>query len=119
MLPSALLIQTVSVFRRNSQGRDSLNNPIYGTPIEGTGWDLIIKCLSVRLAFSSKPVQFASEGERVLPTGVMYFNPTDLTIKAEDRVVTSDNIQYIVVSVVPGLLFGGALSHFEAVLALP
>lgn len=119
MLPLALLNENVTVVRRVSQGRDSLNNPIYGNPTDGTGWNVIYNCLEVRLAFSSKLIQFAPEGERVLPNGVMYFNPGYVTLLPEDRVITSNGIEYIVVSVVPGYIFSRAVDHYECVLALP
>lgn len=119
MLPAALLNTSVTIVRRSSQGRDSLNNPIYGSPTDGAGWSPIEYCLQVRLAFSSNPVQFAPEGERVLPTGIMYYNAGGVCLEVEDRVLTSDGIEYIIVSIVPGYTFGTAISHHEAILALP
>ena len=74
MIPINILNSKVSIRRRESTGRDSLNNPIYGAPTSGIGWVTVYKDMPVRLAFSSKEVRFAPEGERILPTGVMYYN---------------------------------------------
>lgn len=118
MIPTAILNQTVSISRRISTGRDSLNNPIYGTPTSGVGWNTIYNNMPVRLAFNAKPVRFAPEGERILPTGIMYYN-AGFDIKAEDRVLTADGIEYNVISVIPGMTFGSVVDHYEAILQLP
>ena len=118
MLPISLLNTTVDIKRRVSTGRDSLNNPTYGAPTSGTGWNVVYQNISVRLAFSSKAVNFANEGERVQPQGVMYLNPGP-DIKPEDRVITETGIEYNVISVVPGYAFGKVISHLECVLQLP
>lgn len=118
MLPLALLNQLVSIKRRVSQGRDSLNNPEYGPPTSGAGWNTIYNNMPVRMAFSTKQVRFAPEGERILPTGVMYYNP-GYDLKAEDRVLTADGIEYNVISVQEGVAFGSNIYHWEAVLQLP
>lgn len=118
MLPIALLNQTVSIKRRMSTGRDSLNNPTYGTPTNGAGWYTVYNNMPVRLAFSSKPLKFAMEGERVTPNGIMYYN-MGFDIKPEDRILTADGIEYNVISVIPGTTFGTVIDHFEAILQLP
>lgn len=118
MIPYALLNQTVIIKRRTSTGRDSLNNPTYGTPTDGAGWNTVYNAMVVKLAFSSKPIKFAHEGERLTPNGTMYYNPGP-DIKAEDRVLTSNGIEYTVVSVVPAYVFGKTIDHYEAVLQLP
>lgn len=118
MLPGALLNQTVTIKRRLSTGRDSLGNPIYGAPTDGLGWSTIYTNIPIRLAFSTKQVRFAPEGERILPTGVMYYNPGPL-LKAEDRVLTDDGIEYNIISVQEGVGFGAVVTHYEAILQLP
>lgn len=118
MLPGNLLNISVVIRRRQSTGRDSLNNPTYGTPTSGAGWSNAYNSVRVRLAFSSKPVRFAPEGERITPVGTMYYNPGPV-LQPEDRVLTPDGIEYNIVSVVPGYSSNGAVDHFEAVLQLP
>ena len=117
MLPIALLSQKVTIKRRVSQGRDSLNNPSYGSPTGGAGWSTVYNDVPVRLAFSSKAIRFVAEGERVTPNGVMYYN-TGPVLKPEDRVLTEDGIEYNVVSIVEGRM-GATINHYEAILALP
>jgi hypothetical protein len=116
-IPIALLAQTVTIRRRQSTGRDSLNNPVYGAPTDGLGWSTIYEQVPVRLAFSSKMIRFVPEGERITPNGVMYYN-TDYILKPEDRVLTSDGIEYTVISVVEGRM-GLTIDHYEAILQLP
>lgn len=118
MIPISILNKLVTIKRRLSTGRDSLNNPTYGQPTSGSGWSTLYVNMPVRLAFGSKPIAFAPEGERLTPNGVMYYNSAYL-LKAEDRVLTDDSIEYVVVSVVAGHAFGSVVSHWEAVLALP
>ena len=118
MIPPTLLNVNVIVKRRQSTGRDTLNNPTYGAPTSGSGWSTIYDTLPVRLAFSSKPVRFANEGERIQPVGTMYFNPGPI-IKPEDRILTASGIEYNVVSVVPATSFGSVVDHYECVLQLP
>jgi hypothetical protein len=118
MLPLSLLNTTVDIKRRTSTGRDSLNNPTYGAPTSGAGWNTVFQNISVRLAFSTKEIRFAPEGERIQPAGVMYYNAgTD--IHPEDRVLTETGIEYTITSVVPGYTFGKVISHYEARLQLP
>jgi hypothetical protein len=117
MIPIALLSQKVIIKRRVSTGVDSLNNPNYGQPTSGLGWSTIYENLPVRLAFSSKTVRFVAEGERIIPQGVMYYN-TGFNLKAEDRVLTTDGIEYNIVSVVEART-GATIDHYEAILALP
>lgn len=118
MLPVNLLNTTVDIRRRKSTGRDALNNPTYGSPTSGAGWSTVYQNVSVRLAFSGKDVRFAPEGERILPTGVMYYNAGP-DIKSEDRVLTEDGIEYNVIGVTIGYSFGKVIDHYEAVLQLP
>ena len=113
-----LLNINVSIYRRASTGRDSLNNPTYGLPTSGAGWSLIYSNVPVRLSFSSKNLEFAQTGERPIPAGIAYINAS-YTVQAEDRVVTSDSIEYTVTSVVPGYLVGTTIDHYECVLGLP
>jgi len=117
MLPVPMLSQIVTIKRRSSTGVDSLNNPNYGAPTSGLGWATIYNGVPVRLAFSSKAVNFQQTGERVQPVGVMYYNPGYL-LQAEDRVLTADGIEYNVISVVEGRM-GTVITHYEAILQLP
>ncbi len=117
MIPPALLNESVTIKRRVATGVDSLNNPVYGTPT--LPWPSVYTNMPVRLAFSSKNVRFAPEGERILPTGVMYYNPK-YQLKMEDRVLTSGGIEYVVIGLTIGYgPIGKTISHFEAVLQLP
>ena len=118
MLPSGLLNENVIVKRRFSQGRDSLGNPIYGTPTQGDGWTNVYEDMPVRLAFTGKDVRFAPEGERILPTGIMYFN-SQYELRMEDRVLTPDGIEYNVIGITKAFLMAGVIDHYEAVLQLP
>lgn len=121
MLPPALLNQSATIIRRQSSGRDSLNNPTYGQPTSGEGWSVIYTSVLVRLAFSGKPIKFAPEGERIQPTGVVYYNP-GVEIHPEDRVLVflgKQLIEYNVISVVPGSTFGSTIDHWEAIVQLP
>lgn len=118
MLPILLLNTTVNIKRRKSTGRDVLNNPTYGAPTDGAGWNIVYQNIPVRLAFSDKPLKFANEGERITPTGTMYLNPGP-TIQPEDRVLTDTGIEYTVIGVVPGYAFGKIVSHWECKLQLP
>lgn len=118
-IPPGLLLQTVSILRRTSQGVDPLNNPIYGQPTSGVGWTTVYSNIQVRLAFSTDMIKFAKEGERVLPGGVMYINPGPVILQ-EDRVIVNqgpNQIEYLVKSVVQGFI-GGTLDHWEMVLDL-
>ena len=118
MIPSNLLNMTVDIKRRVSTGRDSLNNPTYGAPTSGAGWNTVYQAIPVRLAFSSKAVNFASEGERIQPQGVVYYNAGP-EIKPEDRILTENGIEYNVISVVPGYIFGRVIDHYEALIQTP
>lgn len=71
-----------------------------------------------RLAFTDEKVEFASEGERVLPYGTLYFS-TDYTVLQEDRVRTPDNIEYVVTSIRVAYKTGSVVDHYEGILALP
>lgn len=117
MIPTGVLSQTVTIKRRTSTGRDSLNNPTYGAPTSGTGWDTVYNSVPVRLAFSSKAIRFVADGERVTPQGVVYLN-TGYTILPEDRIITSDGIEYVVISVVEGRM-GAVVNHLELIIGLP
>jgi hypothetical protein len=118
MLPISILNTTVTIKRRESQGRDSLNNPDYGAPTSGAGWNVIYTAIPVRLAFSSKLIKFAAEGERVEPTGIVYLN-AGYTICPEDHVVTSSGDEYTVISIIEATAFGSVIDHLELVIELP
>lgn len=118
MLPAILLTENVNIRRRRDVGRDSLNNPEYGAATDGAGWYTVLENFPVKLAFSMKGLKFAPEGERVIPTGIMYFNgPAD--IRQEDRILTSQNIEYIVIGLSIAYLMGTVIDHYEAILQLP
>lgn len=118
MIPSSILNQQVVVKRRKSTGLDALGNPIYGAPTGGVGWSTIYPSMPIRLAFSTKMLRFAMEGERVQPQGVAYYN-APYKLKPEDRIVTDDGIEYTVISIQEGQAFGPVVTHFEAVVVLP
>lgn len=117
-MPPFLMNSLVTVKRRTSTGRDALNNPVYGSPTSGAGWSTIYTDMPARLAFSAKAIQFALTGERPTPNGVVYYQ-TAYNLQNEDRIITSDGIEYIVVSIVPGYLTGNVVHHWEAIVALP
>jgi len=115
---NAIFNTTVTVKRRVSTGRDSLGNPIYGAPTSGAGWSSAYTGMPARLAFSAKAIQFAMTGERPTPNGVVYYGP-DYSLQAEDRILTTDGIEYTVISIVPGYMNNNYIDHFEAVIQLP
>lgn len=115
---AALLNINVSVKRRADQGRDVLGNPTYGTPTSGAGWSIVYTAMPARLAFNRKQLAFAATGERVIPSGTLYF-PAEYAVKVEDRILTPDNIEYVIVGVVPGYVVQDVVDHYEAQLALP
>lgn len=118
MIPPSILNSTVSITRRTSTGRDSLNNPTYGQPTTGAGWNVVYTGVQVRLAFSSRGIRFSPEGERVEPNGVMYYNPGPALLP-EDRVLTADGVEYTILDIVPGYNMGGQVDHWEARVQLP
>lgn len=118
MLPG-IFNTTVTIKRRldiSVASRDVLNNPIYGNPT--TSWDTVYSNMPARLAFSAKPLQFAQTAERITPNGVVYI-PSNYTIYHEDRVLTQDGIEYVVLSVVPGYVLNTVIDHWELEVALP
>lgn len=118
MLPATLLNINVTVMRRNSQGRDALNNPIYGQPTTSPGWAVAYSGMPVKLAFSTKPTNFAPEGERIQPIGTLYYN-TGYVLQPEDRIITPDGVEYNIISIVNAYLFGNVIDHYEAIVQLP
>ena len=121
---AAIFTDIVNIRRRVSStvaSRDVLNNPVYGDP---TGWNLVYTGIRARLLWSGKDMIFASTGEIIKPSGVMYYSP-NFTIMPQDRIITvstpgyPSQIEYVVTSVVPGYLFNGKVSHYEAQLSLP
>ena len=114
----ALLNETVIVKRRVSTGRDSLNNPTYGTPTSGSGWSTVYSNMPIRFAFDRKQVQFSQTGERIQPSGTIYYQPS-YSVLQEDRFLTTDGIEYVVVSVQPAYITGSVIDHWEAICQLP
>lgn len=117
-MQASLLNEQVDVYRRIDEGRDVLGNPTYGDPITGDGWNLVYQCVPVRLAFTSNKLEFAKAGERVLPQGTMYASE-DYVILSEDRVITSDNVLYVVTATSIGYNNGAVIDHYEYKLDLP
>lgn len=117
-MQQSLLNESVDVYRRVSTGRDSLNNPIYGVPATGVGWNLVYLGMPCRLAFTDKRIEFAHGGERVKPYGTMYFSQAYALIQ-EDRIITPDNIQYVVSSIRIAYKTGSIVDHYEAIVELP
>lgn len=118
MIPPSILNISVNIMRRTSTGRDALNNPTYGQPTSGAGWSMVYKDVPVRLAFVARRILFSPEGERVQPNGIMYYNAGP-ALEPEDRVITSDGIEYTILDIVPGYNFGGQIDHWEARVQLP
>jgi hypothetical protein len=117
-MQNSLLNEKVDVYRRVSTGRDALNNPVYGTPATGTGWNLVYSGMPCRLAFTDKRIEFARGGERVKPYGTLYFSQ-DFALIQEDRIVTPDNIQYVVTSIRIAYKTGSVIDHYEGICELP
>jgi hypothetical protein len=117
-MQASLFNENVDVYRRVSGARDSLNNPVYGVPITGAGWNLIYSAMPSKLAFTDKRIEFAHGGERVKPYGTLYFS-ADFALIQEDRVITPDNIQYVVTSIRVAYKTATAIDHYEAILELP
>jgi hypothetical protein len=121
MIPPALLNISAVVVRRTSTGVDILNNPTYGSPTNGTGWNVVYNSVPVRLAFSTKAINFKKEGERIIPTGVVYYN-AGYILMPEDRILFQDPngnlIEYVITSIVEGRM-GVIIDHFEALVSLP
>lgn len=113
-----LLIESVDVYRRVAVSRDALNNPVYGIPATGAGWNLVYLAMPSRLAFSDKRIEFAHGGERVKPYGTMYFS-ADFALLQEDRIITPDNIQYVVTSIRIAYKTANVVDHYEAIVELP
>jgi len=117
MIPSFFLPDTISVSRRTYTGLDSLNNPIYGVPVTGAGWTTIYTGVKCRLSLSGKDVEYSRIGERIKPSGILYTN-SKYDIRNEDRVITSDGIQYVVIGVTTSRL-GSVVDHYEYQIQLP
>lgn len=96
--------------------RDVLNNPIYGAPT--ASWNTAYTNVPARLAFHASPIQFAPTAERITPNGVVYIPPS-YNIYEEDRIITDDLIEYVVVSVVPGYVNNTVIDHWELIVELP
>lgn len=117
-MQTSLFNEKVDVYRRVSTGRDALNNPVYGTPATGDGWNLIYSAIPCRLAFTDKRIEFARGGERVKPYGTMYYSE-QYALLQEDRIITPDNIQYVVSSIRIAYKSGSIIDHYEAIVELP
>lgn len=111
--------EPVTIKRRGSYttaSRDSINDPIYGAPT--ASWTTVYTGMMARLAFVDNKLRFAQTGERLEPAGTMYFDKSYLVLP-EDRVITSGNVEYVVVGVVAGYVLNTVIDHWEAILALP
>ena len=117
MLPNLLNV-FVSIKRRIDYNRasfDVLGNPVYG---DSSTWDTIFTHMPVRFAFPAKELQFANTGERIIPSGVMYYNPEHKLLPM-DRVLTPDGIEYVITDISVGIRIGAIIDHYEAKLILP
>ncbi len=117
MIP-AIYNTTVDVRRRidvTVASRDVLNNPIYGDPVV---WGIIYSAMPARLAFSSKDMQFVSTGERITPSGIMYYQAA-FTLYPQDRIITTNGIEYVVGDITTGYLNNTIIDHFSCKLLLP
>jgi len=117
-MQTSLLNEKVDIWRRLSGSRDSLNNPVYGNPVTGTGWNKIYSAMPCRLAFTDKRISFDRGGERVKPYGTMYYSQA-YALRQEDRVITQGNVQYVVTSIRIAYKTGSVIDHFEAICELP
>lgn len=117
-MQTSLLNENVDVYRRAATSRDALNNPVYGSPIAGAGWNIAYSAMPCRLAFTDKRIEFAGGGERVKPYGTLYFS-ADYTVVQEDRIITPDNIQYVVTSIRIAYKTGSIVDHYEGICELP
>jgi hypothetical protein len=118
-----LFNESVIVKRRPGLGsssgqasRDSFNNPVYGAPT--AGWTTVYSTMKCKLAFSGTPIEFAPTGERVKPQGVMYFS-SDNILQHEDRIITSNGIEYVVTSLQYAYMTPQVIDHTEATIELP
>jgi hypothetical protein len=118
-----LFNENVIVKRRPSLGsgsgqasRDSFNNPIYGAPT--AGWTTVYSAMPCKLAFSGTPIEFSPTGERVKPSGVLYFS-SDNVLQHEDRIITSNGIEYVVTSLQYAYMTPNVIDHSEATVELP
>jgi hypothetical protein len=112
---------TITIKRRlgiDVASRDSLNNPIYGSPINT--WLTVYTNIPARIALSSKPLQFASIGERSTPNGIVYI-PPEYILYNEDRILTSDAspIEYVITSVAAAYVNNSTIDHWEIDISLP
>ncbi len=110
---------TVQIRRRvdtSVASRDALNNPVYGAPT--SSWTQVYDTMPCKFAFTSKQMTFVETGERIQPTGVMYF-PADYSLFQNDRAITLDGIEYVITDIAPAYLYGSKISHFEANVKLP
>lgn len=114
----SLLNEKVDVYRRVEDGRDALNNPVYGDPITGEGWNLVYNGMPAKLAFTDKKISFSRDGERVKPYGTMYFG-LGFNVLQEDRIITKQNIQYTVTSIRIAYKTANVIDHYEAIVELP
>jgi hypothetical protein len=117
-----LLNSLVTVQRRvnsASAPRDSFNNPVYGAPT--ATWPVVYTNMPCRLAFSGTPIEFSPTGERVKPSGVVYY-PTNYTLFHEDRILVNFGygpIEYIITSIQAAYQTSTVISHMEANVELP
>jgi hypothetical protein len=95
--------------------RDIFNNPVYGAPAT---WTAVYSAMPCRLAFKDRGVQFAPTGERIQPTGTLYY-PAEYNLYQEDRIVTADGIEYVLTGINDAYLTPTTLSHHEGELSLP
>jgi len=96
--------------------RDSFNNPVYGAPT--SSWNTVYSSVPCRLAFSADSIEFSPTGERIKPSGTLYFG-TEYTLRQEDRIITTNGIEYVVTSLQAAMATPFLQSHWEATVELP
>ncbi len=115
LLPWQLLLPWINTTQATV---DSFNNPVYGNPTSGAGWNTVYPTMPIRFAFDRKMVEFAATAERIRPVGTVYF-PLPYQISQEDRFLTTDGIEYVVVSVQTAYLTANVIDHYECIVDLP
>ena len=118
---SGLLSNTISVYRRIPQGRDSLNAPYYGPSrslLPGPDYTSVYVNIKCRLAFGGKDVGFTAIGERIEPSGTVYVDGK-YDIRNMDRIITKDGVMYTVIGVINAEMPSGLVAHKEIKVVLP
>ena len=114
----------VNILRRESYliaSRDSINNPVYGTP---TSWNVVYSNIYIKIGYSGKQMKVSTTGELIYPSCTGYYS-TQYILQPEDRIIIVDSvgippgIEYVVESVYPSYLMFGILDHYQFEAHLP